>query len=84
VAVDWAETADELERQYRAEREVERRKRLGTLWRERVGDCVAEAGQLVGVGERTVFRWLGWYRAAGFASVLRRAPGHGPLDSRTD
>src|SRR5919107_4681707 len=77
VAVAWAETAEELEGQYRAERDVERRKRLGALWRVRAGDRVAEAGRLAGVGERTVFRWLGWYRAEGLAGVLRRVPGHG-------
>ena len=77
VAVDWAETAVELERRYRAERAVERRKRLGALWLVRRGDRVGDAGRLVGVGERTVFRWLGWYREAGLAGVLRRVPGHG-------
>jgi transposase len=75
--VAWTETADELERRYRGERDVERRKRLGALWRVRAGDRVAEAGRLAGVGERTVFRWLGWYRSGGLAEVLRRTPGHG-------
>ena len=79
VAVAWAETASELEGRYRAERDVERRKRLGALWRVRVGDRVAEAGRLAGVGERTVFRWLGWYRTAGLDGVLRRVPGHGAV-----
>ena len=77
VAVVWRETPEELERRYRAERDVERRKRLGALWRVRCGDRVAEAGRLAGVGERTVFRWLGWYRTEGLAGVLRRVPGHG-------
>jgi transposase len=77
VAVEWAETAEELEARYRAEREVGRRKRLGALWRVRAGDRVAAAGRLVGVGERTVFRWLAWYRVGGLAGVLRRVPGHG-------
>ena len=56
VAVAWAETAAELEERYRAERDIERRKRLGALWRVRAGDRVANAGRLAGVGERTVFR----------------------------
>ena len=77
VAVAWSETAEELEARYRAERDVERRKRLGALWRVRAGDRVGAAGRLAGVGERTVFRWLGWYRAEGLAGVLRRVPGHG-------
>ena len=76
VAVTWAESAAELEARYRAERDVERRKRLGALWQVRVGDRVADAGRLAGVGERTVFRWLGWYRDGGLEGVLRRVPGH--------
>jgi len=34
---------------------------------------------VVGVGGRTVERWLGWYRAGGLAEVLRRVPGHGAV-----
>jgi transposase len=79
VAVEWQESAEELERQYRAERDVERRKRLGALWRVRVGDRVAHAGRIVGVGGRTVARWLEWYRAGGLREVLRRVPGHGAV-----
>ena len=77
VAVAWAEAAEELEGRYRAERDVERRKRLGALWRVGAGDRVGDAGRLAGVGARTVFRWLGWCRAEGLAGVLRRVPGHG-------
>lgn len=77
VTIVWAETAEELAGRYRAERDVERRKRLGALWRVRLGDRVGDAARLAGVGERTVFRWLGWYRAAGLAGMLRRVPGHG-------
>ena len=79
VAVEWTESAEELERQYRAERDVERRKRLGALWRVREGDRIPDAGRLVGVGRRTVDRWLGWYRAGGLPAVLRRVPGHGAV-----
>jgi transposase len=77
VAVAWRETTGELEARYRAERDLERRKRLGALWRVRAGDRVADAGRMVGVGGRTVERWLGWYRVGGLAEVLRRVPGHG-------
>jgi transposase len=81
VAVVWAETADALEERYRAARGVERRKRLGALWRVRAGDRVAEAGRAAGVGGRTVERWLSWYRVGGLAEVLRRVPGHGATGS---
>lgn len=79
VAVEWTESAAELERRYRAERDVERRKRLGALWRVRAGDRIPDAGRVVGVGSRTVDRWLGWYRAGGLPEVLRRVPGHGAV-----
>jgi transposase len=79
VAVAWAESVEELESQYRLERDVERRKRLGALWRVHAGDRVADAGRLVGVGGRTVERWLGWYRVGGLTDVLRRVPGHGAV-----
>src|SRR5690349_18487373 len=79
MAVLWMETAEELERQYRAARDVERRKRLGALWRVRAGDRVADAGRTAGVGGRTVERWLSWYRGGGLAAVLRRVPGHGAV-----
>jgi transposase len=79
VRVVWTETAEGLERQYRAERDVERRKRLGALWRVREGDRIPDAGRMVGVGSRTVDRWLGWYRTGGLREVLRRVPGHGAV-----
>ena len=79
VAVAWRETSGELEARYRSERDVERRKRLGALWRVRAGDRIADAGRTAGVGGRTVERWLGWYRVGGLAEVLRRVPGHGAV-----
>lgn len=79
VAVAWAETAGELEGRYRGEPDVERRKRLGALWLVRCGGRAADAGRAVGVGGRTVERWLGWYRMGGLAEVLRRVPGHGAV-----
>lgn len=77
VAVEWAETAEELYEQYRAERDVARRKRLQALWRVRAGDAPAVAGEGAGVGARTVERWLAWYREDGLAAVVRRVPGCG-------
>jgi transposase len=79
VAVAWTETGEELERQYRAARDVERRKRLGALWRVRAGDRVADAGRAAGVGGRPVERWLAGYRSGGLGAVLRRVPGHGAV-----
>src|SRR3712207_1964578 len=77
VVAEWAESADELYRQYTVERDVPRRQRLQALWLVRSGANVAEASQLAGVGQRSLERWLGWYRQGGLAEVLRRVPGHG-------
>ena len=54
-------------------------KRLHALWWVRGGSSAREAARQAGVGERTVVRWLGWYRQGGVARVLERVPGHGAL-----
>lgn len=77
--VAWGESAEELYERYRAEREVERRKRLHALWLVRRGERVDEAARQAGVGQRTVTRWLGWYRQAGLHAMLERVPGHGAV-----
>lgn len=74
--VKWAEDAEALYAQYRAERDVERRKRLQVLWLVRQGVGLGEAARQAGVGERSVARWLGWYRSGGVGEVLKRLPGH--------
>ena len=80
-AVDWKENADELYERYKAERSVERRKRLGALWLLRRGESVTSAAEATGVSRRTLTRWLGWYRQGGLAEVLERVPGHGATGS---
>ena len=75
--IDWQESSEELYDRYRAEREVQRRKRLQVLWLVRQGRTATAAATEAGVGVRTVLRWLDWYRAGGLAEVLRRVPGHG-------
>jgi transposase len=78
-AVDWNESAQELYARYRAERDVEARKRLGALWLVGRGESVTGAPQAIGVSRRTLTRWLGWYRRGGLAEVLSRVPGHGAV-----
>jgi len=77
IAVAWRESAADLYARYRDARDVEARKRLGALWLVRRGLGVAEASAAVGIGQRTLERWLAWYREAGLAAVLARVPGHG-------
>jgi hypothetical protein len=73
--VDWHQSADELHKRYKAERELEVRKRLGALWLVRRGESVSSAAQSMGVGRRTLTRWLSWYRQGGLEEVLSRATG---------
>lgn len=77
LRIDWHEGADELYARFIAERDRERRRRLQTLWLVRRGCGLVEASRIAGVGERSLARWLGWYRQGGMAEVLRRVPGHG-------
>ena len=48
--VDWHQSADELHERYRAERNLELRKRLGALWLVRQGESVSSAAESMGVG----------------------------------
>jgi transposase len=75
-AVSWAETAEALDARYRQAPAVAERKRLQVLALVRRGNTARAAAHQAGVGERTVVRWLDWYRAGGLAAVLRRQPGH--------
>ena len=77
--VDWHQSADELHERYRAERNLELRKRLGALWLVRQGESVSSAAQSMGVGRRKLTRWLSWYREGGLEYVLSRVAGHGAL-----
>jgi transposase len=76
-AVEWKESEWELYERYRSEGDVERRKRLHALWLVRSGMGKAEAARQSGTGERTLGRWLGWYRLGGLDPVLARVPGCG-------
>ena len=77
TAVVWAaeDTAASLHAQYRAEPEPEVRTRLHALWRLRLGEGPTAAAAVVGVGRRSVQRWLNWYREGGLAAVRARRRG---------
>jgi hypothetical protein len=77
VAVVWHVTAAEVEQRNRAERDVGQGQRLRARLRVRTGDRVADAGLLVGLGERTVFRWRGWERRRGSTVCLDERQGAG-------
>jgi transposase len=77
LIIEWHESVEELKTAYQWEKDVHRRTRLQALWQLRSGKRLAEVQALVGVGYRTLQRWMQWYRAGGLAEVLRRTPGHG-------
>src|SRR3954466_10065998 len=77
LTVEWAEADDAagLHERYRRERRPDVRPRLHGLWLVRTGRMTREASEALGVDERTVQRWLAWYRAGGLAPLDGRHAG---------
>jgi transposase len=80
LTVEWAaeDAVSSLYARYRRERRADVRPRLHGLWLVRTGKTTREVADVLGVDERTVQRWLAWYRAGGLAEVAgRHAQGKG-------
>ena len=77
LKLEWQETASELKKRYRKERNSERQTRLHAFWQLRMGKTLKEVAELVGIGYRTLQNWVAWYRHGGLAEVLKRIKGHG-------
>src|SRR5437764_12854717 len=77
LTVEWAaeDDAGSLYGRYRRERRADVGPRLHGLWLVRTGKTTREAAEVLGVDERTVQRWLGWYRAGGLAPLEGRHAG---------
>jgi transposase len=77
LRVAWAagDDAASLRARYRRERRADVRLRLQGLWLVRTGRTTREVAEIVGVEERTVQRWLAWYREGGLAAVEGRHAG---------
>jgi len=77
LTVVWGEQDDavSLYERYRRERRPDVRPRLHGLWLVRTGKTTREASEALGVDERTVQRWLAWYRAGGLAPIEGRHAG---------
>ena len=73
--IAWQERAAKLEQLYRQEKQIEKRKRYQASWLVRQGKEARVAAIEVGIGRKTITRWLGWYRQGGLAEVLKRLPG---------
>lgn len=71
LVIVWRPEDDEgaLKAAYRQERRADVRPRLQALWLLRTGRPVRAVAAVVGVHERTVQRWLRWYRDGGLAAV---------------
>jgi transposase len=71
LVIGWRPEDDEgaLKAAYQKERRPDVRPRLHALWLLRRGRRVREVAQVVGVHERTVQRWVGWYRVGGLPTV---------------
>jgi transposase len=80
LTVEWAaeDDAASLYARYRRERRADVRPRMHGLWLVRTGRTTREVADVLGVDERTVQRWLAWYRAGGLAPLeARHAQGRG-------
>jgi transposase len=77
ACVKWQESESEFEHLYKQEGHIEKRKRLQALWLVRQGKDAQVAAKEVGIGRKTITRWLSWYRQGGLAEVVRRLPGAG-------
>ena len=77
LTVQWAAADDaaSLYERYRRERRPDVRPHLHGLWLVRTGHTTREAAEVLGVDERTVQRWLAWYRAGGLAPIEGRHSG---------
>lgn len=80
LVIGWRPADDEgaLQAAYRREGRADVRPRRQALWLLRTGRGVRVVADLVGVHERTVQRWVGWYRQGGVAAVAgHRQAGRG-------
>jgi transposase len=77
LRIVWAAGDDEagLYARYRREQRADVRPRLHALWLVRRGHSAREAAEVLGVAERTVQRWLAWYRAGGLTPIEGRHAG---------
>ena len=66
-----------MKKRYREERNSELKIRLRTLWLLRLGKTLKEVVEIVGIGYRTLQRWVAWYRHGGLKEVLQCIKAHG-------
>ena len=84
LVIAWAPADDaaRLKALYQAERRADVRPRLQALWLLRSGRRIREVAAVLGVHERNIQRWVGWYRRGGLAEVTahrRQGKGQRPF-----
>lgn len=75
LVVNWQEDAETLHRSYQREPDGQHRTRLHALWLLRSGKTLASVASALGVGQRTVQNWVGWYRQGGLTAVRAHRQG---------
>jgi transposase len=77
LAIAWVaeDTVEALRGRYRRARQADVRPGLHGLWLLRSGRSARETAVVLGVHERTVQRWIGWYQRGGLAAVESRHAG---------
>lgn len=75
LQIAWQDDEASLRRRYQQERDPELRPRWHALWLARQGRSLRAIAGVRGVDERSVRRWVAWYRAGGVAEVGRRRRG---------
>jgi transposase len=75
LQIAWQDDEGRLRRRYQQERDPELRPRWHALWLVRRGASLRAAANVLGVDERSVRRWVAWYRTGGLAEVGRRRRG---------
>ena len=76
IRIEWNDDAEAFFKRYRAERDPELKVRWHALWLVRQGKTIREAAKLVGMWERSVSRWVAWYRQGGMAAVASHHRGN--------
>ena len=79
LVINWsaADTEDSLFDRFQSEKDIKLRNRLHSLLMLRQGSGVVDVMKHFRVSERTVRRWISWYRQGGMAEVLAHKQGSG-------
>ena len=75
LQIEWQESEADLYKLFKAEKDRQKKSRLQAMWLLRKGKTGREASEVCGVNDRTVRRWVTWYREGGLEMVLSKLNG---------